>query len=45
MRVLFMSGHTDEAIVHHRIVDANVQFIQKPLSPESLAKEIREVLD
>ena len=45
MRVLFMSGYTDEAIVHHGIVDSNVQFIQKPFSPESLAKKIREVLD
>ncbi len=45
MRVLFMSGYTDEAIVHHGIVDSDVQFIQKPFSPESLAKKIREVLD
>ena len=45
MRVLFMSGYTDEAIVHHGIVDSDVQFIQKPFSPASLAKKIREVLD
>ena len=45
MRVLFMSGYTDEAIVHHGIVDSDVHFIEKPFSPESLAKKIREVLD
>jgi hypothetical protein len=45
IRVLFMSGYTDEAIVHHGIVDSDVQFIQKPFSPPSLARKIREVLD
>lgn len=44
-RVLFMSGYTDEAIVHHGIVDADVEFIQKPFSPTALAKKVREVLD
>jgi two-component system, cell cycle sensor histidine kinase and response regulator CckA len=44
-KVLFMSGYTDEAIVHHGIVDSNIAFIQKPFSEQALAHKIREVLD
>jgi FixJ family two-component response regulator len=40
-----MSGYTDAAIVHHGILDSSVEFIQKPFSPSTLAKKIREVLD
>lgn len=45
LRVLFMSGYTDEAIVHHGVLDADVEFIQKPFTPAALSKKIREVLD
>jgi signal transduction histidine kinase/ActR/RegA family two-component response regulator len=44
-RVLFMSGYTDEAIVHHGIVDSGIAFIQKPFSEKALAQKIRDVLD
>jgi two-component system cell cycle sensor histidine kinase/response regulator CckA len=44
-KVLFMSGYTDEAIVHHGVVDSNIAFIQKPFSERALAHKIREVLD
>ena len=44
-RVLFMSGYTDEAIVHHGIVDSDIAFIQKPFSERALTQKIREVLD
>jgi DNA-binding NarL/FixJ family response regulator len=44
-RVLFMSGFTDDAIVHHGVLDQSVFFIQKPFSPEALALKAREVLD
>jgi PAS domain S-box-containing protein len=44
-KVLSMSGYTDEAIVHHGIVDSNIAFIQKPFSERALAQKIREVLD
>ena len=45
LKVLFMSGYTDEAIVHHGVLDANVEFIQKPFTPAALSQKIREVLD
>jgi PAS domain S-box-containing protein len=44
-KVLFMSGYTDEAIVHHGVLDTNVEFIQKPFTPTALAKKVRQVLD
>jgi two-component system, cell cycle sensor histidine kinase and response regulator CckA len=43
--VLFMSGYTDEAIVHHGVLDANVEFIQKPFTPAGLARKVRQVID
>jgi PAS domain S-box-containing protein len=44
-KVLFMSGYTDEAIVHHGMIDSNIAFIQKPFSERALAQKIRDVLD
>ncbi|HEX7722492.1 MAG TPA: PAS domain S-box protein [Pyrinomonadaceae bacterium] len=44
-KVLFMSGYTDQAIVHHGVLDSNVEFIQKPFTPLGLSKKVREVLD
>lgn len=44
LRVLFMSGYTDNAIVHHGVLDADTPFIQKPFSLEELGKKLREVL-
>ncbi len=45
MRVLFMSGYTDDAIVHQGALEEAANFIQKPFAPDSLARKVREVLD
>jgi signal transduction histidine kinase len=43
--VLFTTGYTRNAIVHHGRLDPNVSLIGKPFTQESLAKKVREVLD
>jgi two-component system cell cycle sensor histidine kinase/response regulator CckA len=44
-KVLFMSGYTDHAIVHHGVLDKEVTFFQKPFASETLLLKVREVLD
>jgi two-component system, cell cycle sensor histidine kinase and response regulator CckA len=43
MHVLFVSGYTDDAITHHRVLDADVHFMQKPFTAAMLKKKIREI--
>lgn len=45
IRVLYMSGYTNDFIAHRGLLDAGVFFIQKPLSVKALAAKVREVLD
>jgi two-component system, cell cycle sensor histidine kinase and response regulator CckA len=45
LRVLFMSGYSDEAVVRHGIIRPDTAFIEKPFTQASLARKVREVLD
>ena len=45
LKVLFMSGYTEDAIVHRGVLAANTAFLHKPFSAEGLAAKVREVLD
>jgi len=45
MKVLFMSGYTDDSAFRHGAVEGSVGFLQKPITPALLARKVREVLD
>jgi two-component system, cell cycle sensor histidine kinase and response regulator CckA len=45
LRVLYLSGHTDDAVVRHGVSRDKAHFLQKPFSPVDLARKVREVLD
>lgn len=45
LKVLYISGYTDDMLAHHGVLESNVFLLQKPFAPDELAKKLREVLD
>jgi two-component system cell cycle sensor histidine kinase/response regulator CckA len=45
MRVICMSGYTDDSIVRHGVLEAEIAYLQKPITPQTLTRKVRDVLD
>ena len=45
MKVLCMSGYTDDAALRHGVIESGIAYLQKPLTVETLTRKVREVLD
>jgi len=45
LRVLYMSGYTDDAVIRHGVLAEGMPYLQKPFTPRALASKVREILD
>jgi two-component system, cell cycle sensor histidine kinase and response regulator CckA len=45
LKVIYMSGYTEDAITHHGVLNPGIDFLHKPFTSETLSRKLREVLD
>ena len=45
MKVLYVSGYTEDAIVHQGVLETGIAYMQKPITPDTLTRKVREVFD
>jgi DNA-binding response OmpR family regulator len=45
LKILFMSGYTEDVIRHHGVLRENVAYLQKPFAPSELVRKMRQLLD
>jgi CheY-like chemotaxis protein len=45
IKVLFMSGYTEDAVIKHGILTDGINYLHKPVTPSNLSKAVREILD
>ena len=45
LKILFTSGYTDDAILHHGVLEAGMDFLPKPYTPATLTRKVRDLLN